>query len=296
MSCPVKRCVLLALSAGALAALLLGCGPVGAGGPSMQSAETGDLLDVWQGDFTILLRVFQGPIHAELAGEWKNSLSRGKGWTGLVVVTKVDHSALYWGQYKTRPAAKPALKQARAHRDQRGNQPLSEAVITLSPGSDKGPPMWNLLNCRGSYSLLVATFADEPSASHVGRRDFAVAYCRQLRHHGRPAYYHHGPSNSSVTIGSFGPGAVTRRPARPRASANKGAGASHLTVVDAELLALRREFPQRLWNGRLLYDIIKDARGNKVGRRKVASVPIRVPRKKDGQLPSDGGSGHEQPW
>ena len=148
------------------------------------------------------------------------------------------------------------------------------------PGSDAGASEWDIASCRGSYSLLVAVFQDQPAAKppYVGRRDFAVNYCRQLRQQGREAYYHHGPRSSSVTIGSFGRDAVQidKEQVIPQGG-GRAIRREVKTPIDRTLLRLMQEFPWRAYNGREFENVRKDGRGKVMSRTKAPSMVILTP-------------------
>lgn len=282
------RAVVMSLLAG-LAAMVSGCaatatGPA-AGSPDTLWSDLDQSARASGGRFTVLLQTYTGADHAETAGYVKDRLAEELGWKDLSVVTAGDHSLLYWGSAETFEQAKPLLKRAREHKAANGVHPFATAIITVTPGSDVGPPEWNLSNCNGEYSLLVAEFQDDPKANYIGRREFAVAYCRQLRQDGYEAYYRHGPSTSSVTVGCFGPDAIRYRKERqwPEGQ-DQPVIITRAEPAAPELLALMKKFPYCAYNGRKSYTVIRDNAGREVQRKVVPSAPVRVPKENgDGQ-------------
>lgn len=86
--------------------------------------------------------------------------------------------------------------------------PFIGARIVPKPSPDVGRPEWELSQCPGKYSLQVAVFYN---TIMFGERKLAAAqYAEQLRGEGFEAYYHHGPTRSSVSVGHFGEEDVIR--------------------------------------------------------------------------------------
>jgi hypothetical protein len=283
----MKRTVPFALLLLILGSLSAGCNMPGAT-PTAPGAGELPASDQATGDYTILLQTFertpQGPPHAYLAEQWKKSLSEKLGWKGLTVVTSADHSELYWGRFPTIEAARPSLKKAKDHRTPQKTAPFERAYITTSPGVNPGPPEWDLRNCKGAYTLVVADFQDVPKEDYTGRKEKAVAYCGELRQKGHDAYYHHGPSSSQVTIGSFGPEAVRAETVLvPQPGGARPVKAERRVVADPKLIALKKDpfFHYRTWNGRQTFNVVKDASGKEASRTPVESYVAEVPEKAD---------------
>lgn len=232
--------------------------------------------------YTVMLRVFSNPGHARDAAQWRDKLSSALGWKGLTVVTQSDFSVLYWGQFSSIGAASSTLAKAKAYRDQKGNAHFSNASITILPGSDENQPEFELRNCPGQYTLLVADFQNVPEQGYLGRMEDAVAYCRELRAKGQEAYYYHGPSSSSVTVGSFGADAIKnqRQVIRDPSGMEPPLTISQPVVVSPELKNLQKQYPHRLWNLREVRNKLKDPSGQIVSETIPASVPVKVPHDK----------------
>jgi len=164
-------------------------------------------------EFTILLRTFTGPGHMQEAQRYKENTEQYAGWKNLYVVTKFNSSELYWGRYQTLDAAKPNIIRAHAYKTGVGIKPYPQALVLKIPGKDVGPAEYNLAFAKGSYTVQIAEFYNVPSANYVGRKNFAVEYCKQLRDQGEEAYFFHGLTKSIVTVGLFDESAFENRKA-----------------------------------------------------------------------------------
>ena len=212
--------------------------------------------------YTILLTVLGDPErHVQDAELYRKAFTEKLGWKGLRVIHKGGHSELYWGQYRSAKRAQKNLRTAHAYRTPGGIALFARAMVIPTPGKDIGPKLWNLRHANGDYSLLVAIFKDQPEQNYVGRRRFAVEYCRRLREHGYEGYFYHGRVSSHVTIGAFGPKSVRVLKTR---------GKEQLQVLDARITRLQKHFPMLAINGTGVNDIYRDPKTGK---------PIRVPRR-----------------
>ena len=173
--------------------VLVGC-PAGGGGWGGGEGEGSG--------YTILLTALSSPNHNADARYYRDAMERS-GWSDLTVVHKDRHSELFWGTYKTMAAGQKDLRQARAYKDGRGGNPFRNARLLPVPGKDVGPPEWKLTRAKGFYTVVVCSYYDVPKDDYVGRRRFAVEQCKLFREKGHEAYYHHGPTKSYVTIGTF---------------------------------------------------------------------------------------------
>jgi hypothetical protein len=124
--------------------------------------------------------------------------------------------------------------------DQSGERFFLRAMPVRMPMPDVGNPDWVLKNVPATYSLQVAVF--EPNDDFWEHKEAAAKYCALLREKGYEAYYHHGTSGSVVTVGAFGPDAVTTRQV----------GRKWHTYYSPEVLALQRD-------ERLKYNLLNGA-------------------------------------
>ncbi|MGF1633256.1 MAG: hypothetical protein ACFCVE_05345 [Phycisphaerae bacterium] len=163
--------------------------------------------------YTIFLTRFTAPSHVRIAKQTKQNLIEGTGSSDFYIIHQGGQSELYFGYYRDiREAVDPA-EAARAQRDKRrlevmrdatGRRPFAKAFfVPLEQPDPAAPPEWNLLNAQGHWSLQIAAFRDHPD-----RKQAAVESVRQARAQGIEAYYFHGPSISSVMVGSWPESAV----------------------------------------------------------------------------------------
>ena len=192
-----------ALALAAAATCVGGCGKM-----QMTPVLLGQPKQAQEPTCTILLTVMEGPSHAEQAKYYKEQTEKDTKWKDLYIVSKADHSELYWGKYATQEEAAKSLKRAKAYRTQANINVYAQALVVPLAVQDVGPPEWNLHNASGQYTVVVAVFYDVPEANYYGRKDNAVAYCTQLRQQGEQAYFHHGYAQSVVTVGALPESAV----------------------------------------------------------------------------------------
>lgn len=221
--------------------------------------------------YTILLCALTDPeTHVADAERYRKTLTEKVGWKDLFVVHKGGRSELFWGRYRSGEAkeAQDNLKTAKAYRTKDGIPLFVKAIVYPIPGKEIGPKEWNLKGAKGEHSLLVAVFKDDPERNYVGRRRFAVQYCRRLRQHRYEAYFHHGPVNSHVTIGAFGHKAIRIQ---------KTPTGQKLYILDPAIKQLQKDFPLLAINGSGVIDHIRDPRTGKMIRHKRKTYLIRIP-------------------
>ncbi|MDY7009364.1 MAG: hypothetical protein SVV80_01245 [Planctomycetota bacterium] len=237
--------------------------------PSRSIAEP----DALQEDhYSILLSVHNDPAnHVQHADYYKKVLTEEIGWRDVFVVHKGGHSEVFWGRYRTLKDAERNLKTAKEYRAANGAAIFAKAIVIPFPGKDTGPAEWNLNNAPESvyYSLLVSIFRDDPENNYVGRRRFAVDYCRRLREGGYEAYFQHGPAVSHVTIGAFGKKAVT---------VGKGPRGETMKINEPAIKLLQKDFEFLALNGRSVDEVIRDQRtGKQIRLARKKTYLIRVP-------------------
>jgi hypothetical protein len=198
-----------------------------------------------EGNFTILLFICRGAgmSHIEEAKLYKANTEKYAGWEHLFIVHKEDHSLLFWGRYASIKDAQPNLKKAKGYLTPAKIKVYKAIVVPMPGKEDAGPPEWNLDNTdpNYAYTVLVAEFHDVPEDDYVGRRDFAVQYCKQLRGEGRTAFYRHTATESIVTVGLFKKSAITDTPKDDKIIR---------TVNDSGITVLLKQFPKLAVNGR----------------------------------------------
>ncbi|MHC4717511.1 MAG: hypothetical protein ACYS5V_11110 [Planctomycetota bacterium] len=211
--------------------------------------------------YTVLLRVMSDPAtHITDARYYEKALTEKLGWKDVFALHKDGHSEVYWGRYPTPAKARKGLEAAKAYRAKNGVAVFARAMIVPLPGKDIGPKEWNLTAAKGTHSVLVAIFRDDPAKNYYGRRRRAVEYCRRLREGGCEGYFWHGKVSSHVTIGTF-----TQRAFRVEPT-DRG---NRTVVVDPRVLQIQKDFPMLVINGWGENIITRDRRGQ----------PRRTPRK-----------------
>ncbi len=223
------------------------------------------------GEYTIMLIALSTPDHVTRAIHYKTETEKDTGWRGLFIVHEASHSTLYWGKYKTPQDAQKNLKKAKEYIAPAKIPVYKQALVIPIPGKQVGPPEWNLNNASGEYSIAVAVFYDVPEENYVGRKQFAVDYCKQLRDEGCEAYYHHGVSRSTVSIGAFPESAVEE--------IVKDNAVSDLKILDPQITEIMKKFPLLAVNGRQELIKTKDPRTGKIVTSPAKSYLIRIPKK-----------------
>lgn len=258
-----------AVAIAAFAAALIGCG--GGGMSGWGGSENG-------GGYTILLSTFQSMRHNEEARFFRDSLARS-GWRNLTVVHKGGHSELFWGNYTTIDAGHADLTRAQQYTNQRRARPFRHARLVALPGKEVGPPEWNLLRAKGTYTVVVCYFYDVPKEDYVGRRRFAVERCKAMRDGGYEAYYHHGPVKSYVTVGTFGEDAL---------KTVESDNTVKTVIADSGIKKIIHDFPLLGDNGnerRLIIPVAVPGT-NTVQRKRVYArpYPVKIPRRRGDDL------------
>lgn len=215
--------------------------------------------------WTIGLGRFEGAGHRERADAARKQLAARTGFPDLWVGEDANASMLYAGHYPS-----PQDKQARTDLDQwqrlraSGKVTLPAAMLVPitpvagAPGT-AGPSDLDLRSAaaRGLYTLQIGFYEDAQGKSEDYKKAAEQA-ATALRKDGYQAYYYHGPNRSMITIGVFGPEALT----------DKGNGE---VVYADEVLALQRRFPYNLANG----ETIRETRAGKTTEQ--PSFLVRIP-------------------
>lgn len=265
---------------GTLLATLLftsGCVSTGFGG-----SRKGDE-DVW----AIRCITLNGPNAYQLANEYATALRRVDGLNPSLVqvMSDQDGTAVYYGEYRRiyaremedvryDPDPGPALQKVRELRlPNEQVWPFILATMDVLPTYRSAHPEWNLKKAKGYWSYHVAVFYNTPEFR--SRRSAAEEYCQLLREQGWPAYYDHGPVNSSVYVGTYPKAAVVAM-----RSENPLTGRVKTTerIVDPEMLRVQEAFPTSLHNGFTFFERATNPRTGEVEKRLPApSFPVRMP-------------------
>lgn len=255
-----------------------------------------------EGNYTILLYVCRGPgSHIEQAKRYKANTEKYAGWNHLFIVHKEGYSHLFWGKYATIKDAQPNLKKAKDYLAPAKVKVFAAAVVVALPGKeDVGPPEWNLDNTDAKYisTVLVAEFHDDPDTyigktkiPYVGRKKFAIEYCKEIRKVGMAAFYRHGEVDSIVTVGLFGKDAVQN---------TKQGNKIVQTIKDPAINVILAKFPQLAVNGMQQIVPSVDPKTRTVRKIALPSYLMKIPREKNQNAattqPSPGSNlGHPKP-
>jgi hypothetical protein len=223
-----------------------------------KSADKSTSANAW----TIGLGRFEGAGHRERAEAARKQLAARTGFPDLWVGEDANASMLYAGHYPS-----PQDKQARTDLDQwqrlrasgRVSLPAAMLVPIAPAPTASGPSDLDLRSAaaRGQYTLQIGFYDDVEGKSDAYRKAAEQA-AAVLRKDGYQAYYYHGPNRSMITIGVFGPEALT----------DKGDGE---VVYSDQVLALQRRFPYNLANG----ETIRETRAGKTTEQ--PSFLVRIP-------------------
>ncbi len=222
--------------------------------------------------WTIECLALPGMQHRRDAETVANVMRQANGVRGRDVHVRHDDDAsrIYYGKYHRKidrakgdreipKRLRTDLALIKELVDDSGRRLFIAARMVREPLPSVGRPEWNLENADGLYTLQVAAFEATPKQPNF--KQAAVDCAAQLRGKGYEAYYHHGPSNSEVTVGTFGASAVIRRKGKPEYS--------------PEVRALQRKerFRYHLTNGAIWHSIVDGERAP------VRSLLVRIPQR-----------------
>jgi hypothetical protein len=231
-------CILWCAATTLAMAILAGCDPI-------SLAPSGPVGGTAYGDeeWTILLMTFWGPTHIELSEQFTRNTETRTGWKNLRTIHKEGTSEMQWGRYRSVKEAQGDLKRAHQFKAPASGELLyAKAMVIPLPGARVGPPEWDLAMTKtGDISVQVAVFFDVPEQNYVGRKRFAVEYCKQLRDDGYEAYYFHGAARSAVAVGLFPAKAVHKRP---------NTNPVQYEILDPKMRQIMVKFPKLAVNGR----------------------------------------------
>lgn len=178
--------------------------------------------------------------------------------------TSADSVVVTYGRYASLqdPKAKTDLQFIKSLMIPNEGYPFLDAH--LEPISEPDPPVdpaWLLANAKGYWTLQIGQFDGRK------RKQAAVDLTRELRREGKPAYVHHGPVKSMVTLGAFpykavtapGPNAISQQP----------------RAADPKLRKLKGEYPYLIINSG--YGKIRNLQGVP-GEQMMTSTIIKIPR------------------
>jgi hypothetical protein len=263
--------------------------------------------------WTLYCQSISGPGHVERANDVKQQLIRSTGMKSWYVIHTGEASNLYYGFYRTidssersdsRKDGQQAQKDRQridAMKDSAGERPFARCMfVELAAPDPQAPTDWNLLNTPDNmyWSVQIAAYQHHPD-----RKKYAVDAVRDARARGVPAYFYHGPSVSSVCVGTWPMSAVRYDLSRGRASDPTRAIAvmpeglklpplegkpldkdgrpvdvatDGVEIVDPSLIATLQKYPRHAINGAERVMKGKD-RNQKPIERPEASFMVRIP-------------------
>lgn len=240
--------------------------------------------------WTLFCQRVSGTDHVIRANQIKSILIKSTRMPDWYVVHGEQDSTLYYGFYRTIDDPNDTAETTRAQRDRQmvvalkdqiGDHPFAQAVfVPLQTPDPASPPEWNLANTPAGavWTLQIAAYKDSPD-----RKQAAVDSVRDARKQGIPAYYYHGPTVSSVCIGTWPAEAVRRNmpnpsdanpnepvlildhamPGLPTEIEDKEGNAVRtiapkIEVLDPTLLAVMKQYPYHYLNGAQMMRKIQD--------------------------------------
>ncbi len=215
-----------------------GCQGGGGGGREGRGERSAGVVNSDPG-WSLVLEYYSGAGHLERATARATGLANVFSRSDFAVREKSEASVVVLGSYSGPQDSrfKEDLAWARSVEID-GRRPWQAAYLSPPPAKGFGEAdEANLAFAREMYgqsaefTLQIAVY-ESPRADEARRA--AEAAARQLREDGEEAFYYHGPSWSSVTLGLFGAGDY-----------DEGRG----VVLNPAILELQKRHPQNLMNG-----------------------------------------------
>jgi hypothetical protein len=158
--------------------------------------------------WTLYITSVATPDRFVVMQQLKSSLAAQTPFKKWYVVHNEQESSLFHGFYgdiekntKEGARAHAEMGQIKAWQNPAGQRPFAAAFFTpVTPPDPVAPAEWNLANApTGAFwSLQIGAYQGDPR-----RKQFAVEAVKEGRAKGLPLYYYHGPTISSVTIGTW---------------------------------------------------------------------------------------------
>lgn len=187
-------------------------GGAGGAGGSRKEAEGG-------ASWSIVLLAFRGEMQQQDAMRGLGIVQTEWGLPDAYVEKRGEATVVAFGRYQDpkHPSAQADLKRIRAIEveiDRQKERPFEFAFLTPPesiPGSVPEFDLRNVQKIHGNwalYTLQIGIYRREdghPSPAQIAEfRKLAEDAVLQLRREGEQAFYYHGPTGSTVTIGMFG--------------------------------------------------------------------------------------------
>lgn len=261
-----------------LALLLAGLAIAGDRGAG-DSANSASFVPPPNARWTIICQVFTGDTHQADATRAKEYWIHRTGLPGFYIIHEQNQSTLYYGYYQTISGKGSERAQADRRKIEQlandtGDRPFLGCIfVELIPKDPPAPAEWNLVNAKGYWSLQVGVYESDPR-----RKEVAVESVRDMRAHGIDAYFYHGPTASSVCIGTWPKDAVKQEQAKPNPDepvlvSNRPVGNGDIRlrsgqkvqevvpkvqILDPSLRAMMEKYPYEAINGEME---LRDANG-----------------------------------
>lgn len=259
--------------------------------------------------YTIYCQAIPGIAHVEQANAFKGELLKLTKMSDWYVIHSEDESTIYYGYYRSIDDPKDKKETERAKRD------LAKINDLVDPQSNKifrycffvpitapdptAPPEWDLRNASGYWSVEIGVYKDSPA-----RKQAAVDAVRDARKAGIEAYYYHGPTASSVCIGSWPREAIREQDEQTGIAHDPNqdvlvlpqpiAGMEHVEIrnregqrvralapkteiVDPSLTATLAKYPTHALNGAEVIQKAKDSVTGEMKETKDPSVVVPIP-------------------
>jgi hypothetical protein len=206
----IRHRIAIALVTAALTAA--GCAPKDPMAAALKPDQSDGAVQIPVGaQFTILCQTYAGDAHVATSDKVRTALfAAGTHLDKWYVVHSADKSILYYGFYRSNDARDPVdgAEGKRAIDDQNAIRALADStgkrifptclIESIDAPDPDANPAWDLTKSRGYWTLQIAAYKTGPE-----RKQLAVAAVANARSKGVEAYYYHGPSISSVCIGSW---------------------------------------------------------------------------------------------
>jgi len=259
--------------------------------------------------WTIYCQAIPGVTHVEQANAFKAELIKLTKMNDWYVIHSEDESTLYYGFYRSINDPKDKKESERAQRDRekinalldpQGNKIFQHSFfVEVTAPDPTAPPEWDLRNAPGYWSVEIGVYKDSPA-----RKQAAVDAVREARKQGIEAYYYHGPTASSVCIGSWPREAVREQDEqtaiahdptqdvlvlptpiagmnnveiRNREGQRVRALAPRTEIVDPSLLATMQKYPTHALNGAEVVQKAKDPASGEMKETKDPSLLVPIP-------------------
>lgn len=244
----------------------------GSGGGSGEGPAGDAAREAW----TIVVYGYRGESRAAAARDALDWISRNTGMTGFRMEERDEATVIAYGRYNN-PRSDRALRDLARLKDidVEGAYPFEDAIITPPEYAGLGQhPEYDLRRARetfpsGEYTLQVGFYgapgqllSELPAKAQQEIRRTGEQAAVNLRREGELAFYYHGPTGTTVTVGIFSSDEIDLA---------KG-------YESLQVRALRERFPHNLVNGKELRQRIRRSQSDQEGVWMIqSSRPVAIP-------------------